>query len=123
MEQYLLATRLQAQLSDPNLFWSYLVLPGRISNNIQLFKLNLNLMTKHQQTHGHTLLLILSFSILTLLVPTSILAQDSSYFEFGGYMRSGFGIDGKGGPHDVFKAPNSEANKQEQPEIVLHTII
>lgn len=24
-------------------------------------------------------------------------------------MRSGFGVDGKGGPHDVFKAPNSEA--------------
>jgi len=66
-------------------------------------------MTQQQLTHGQTLLLNLSFSILILLVPASILAQDSSYFEFGGYMRSGFGVDGKGGPHDVFKAPNSEA--------------
>jgi maltoporin len=36
-------------------------------------------------------------------------AQDSTYFGFEGYMRSGFGVDGQGGPHDVFKAPNSEA--------------
>ncbi len=30
-------------------------------------------------------------------------------FLFGGYMRSGFGLDGKGHPMDFFKAPNAEA--------------
>lgn len=36
-------------------------------------------------------------------------AQNADQFGFFGYMRSGFGIDGKGGPLDVFQAPNSEA--------------
>ena len=35
-------------------------------------------------------------------------AQNANNFGFFGYMRSGFGIDGKGGPQDFFKAPNSE---------------
>ena len=68
-------------------------------------------MTQQQQTPGHTLFVILSFSFLILLAPTSILAQDSSYFEFAGYMRSGFGIDGNGGPHDVLKAYSSHRNR------------
>jgi maltoporin len=46
---------------------------------------------------------------LFLLTSMSLPGQDSTYFGFEGYMRSGFGVDGKGGPHDVFKAPNSEA--------------
>lgn len=36
-------------------------------------------------------------------------AQDSTWFGFGGYIRSGFGTDAKGQPLDVFRAPNSEA--------------
>jgi len=47
--------------------------------------------------------------VLFLIMSMSTLAQDSTYFRFEGYMRSGFGLDGQGGPHDVFKAPNSEA--------------
>lgn len=52
---------------------------------------------------------ILLSTALFLILPASILGQDSTYFGFEGYMRSGFGMDGQGGPHDVFKAPNSEA--------------
>ena len=62
-----------------------------------------------KKTTSASISLLIGFFILSLITPPSLLAQDSSYFEFGGYMRSGFGIDGKGGPHDVFKAPNSEA--------------
>lgn len=36
-------------------------------------------------------------------------SQNAEIFGFFGYMRSGFGLDGKGGPLEVFKAPNSEA--------------
>jgi maltoporin len=52
--------------------------------------------------------ILYSLSLLFYL-PVCVIAQDSTYFGFEGYMRSGFGVDGKGGPHDVFKAPNSEA--------------
>lgn len=52
---------------------------------------------------------LLILAIFLLLLPTEVHAQDSTYFGFEGYMRSGFGVDGKGGPHEVFKAPNSEA--------------
>lgn len=47
--------------------------------------------------------------MLLWLPPGSLLAQNSDHFGFFGYMRSGFGLDGQGGPHDVFRAPNSEA--------------
>lgn len=49
-------------------------------------------------------ILFLSFSLYS----GEIFAQNASNFGFYGYMRSGFGVDGKGGPHDFFKAPNSE---------------
>jgi maltoporin len=39
----------------------------------------------------------------------SVSAQDSTWFGFGGYIRSGFGLDGNGNSLDVFKAPNAEA--------------
>lgn len=48
-------------------------------------------------------------SLFLLLIPLASEAQNANNFGFFGYMRSGFGIDGKGGPQDVFKAPNSEA--------------
>lgn len=35
-------------------------------------------------------------------------AQDTTNIIFGGYMRSGFGVDGNGRPLDVFKAPDAE---------------
>jgi len=50
-------------------------------------------------------------ALLILLGAWSLtgLSQDTTGILFGGYMRSGFGVDGRGGPHDVFRAPNSEA--------------
>ncbi len=50
-----------------------------------------------------------AFFLLFISVFSSIQAQDSTWFDFGGYIRSGYGLDGKGQPLDVFKAPNSEA--------------
>ncbi|MEN8202735.1 MAG: carbohydrate porin [Bacteroidota bacterium] len=55
------------------------------------------------------ILSILITATILLIEPAKVMAQDSTYFGFEGYMRSGFGVDGKGGPHDVFKAPDSEA--------------
>jgi len=52
---------------------------------------------------------ILPMVFFFTLFPQTGTAQDSTGFAFGGYMRSGFGIDGQGGPHDVFQAPNAEA--------------
>ena len=47
--------------------------------------------------------------LLLSLMMLPVRSQDSTWFSFGGYIRSGFGVDGKGGPLDVFMAPNSEA--------------
>ncbi|MEN8157863.1 MAG: carbohydrate porin [Bacteroidota bacterium] len=48
--------------------------------------------------------------ILTLILVFNVAhAQDTTWFGYGGYIRSGFGVDGQGKPLDVFKAPNSEA--------------
>ncbi len=44
----------------------------------------------------------------SFLCSNGISAQNTNIFSFSGYMRSGFGVDGKGGPQDFFKAPNSE---------------
>jgi maltoporin len=52
---------------------------------------------------------MLSLLIILLINPLSCLSQDTAGFGFFGYMRSGFGMDGHGNPHDVFQAPNSEA--------------
>ena len=52
---------------------------------------------------------ILPLAFLWILFPQTGASQDSTGFAFGGYMRSGFGIDGQGGPLDVFQAPNTEA--------------
>ncbi|MEN8230663.1 MAG: carbohydrate porin [Bacteroidota bacterium] len=52
---------------------------------------------------------IILTSALCTIVSLSLFSQDTTYFGFGGYMRSGFGIDGEGNSHDVFQAPNSEA--------------
>jgi len=52
---------------------------------------------------------LLVIPILLTLLSLPLQAQDSTWFNFGGYIRSGFGVDGKGGPLDVFLAPNSEA--------------
>jgi len=52
---------------------------------------------------------ILPIPLLLLLITLPVRSQDSTWFNFGGYIRSGFGVDGKGGPLDVFMAPNSEA--------------
>lgn len=57
----------------------------------------------HIQLRAVTIILLLLSSI------TFCSAQDSTWFGFGGYIRSGFGTDAKGQPLDVFKAPNSEA--------------
>lgn len=57
----------------------------------------------YTQTRSAALILFLA----TILLPLS--AQDSTWFGFGGYIRSGYGTDVKGQPLDVFKAPNSEA--------------
>jgi len=45
--------------------------------------------------------------LCTILLPAS--AQDSIWYGFGGYIRSGYGTDLQGQPLDVFKAPNSDA--------------
>lgn len=50
-----------------------------------------------------------TFLLLLTTTLTSLYAQDSTWFDFGGYIRSGYGVDGQGNPLDVFKAPNSEA--------------
>ncbi len=47
--------------------------------------------------------------IILLILPRTGRSQDTTGFTFGGYMRSGFGVDGQGGPHDIFQAPGSEA--------------
>jgi len=47
--------------------------------------------------------------LFLFLLTLPVRSQDSTWFSFGGYIRSGFGVDGKGGPLDVFMAPNSEA--------------
>jgi len=54
-------------------------------------------------------------------------AQDSVFFNYKGYIRSGFGLDGQGKSMDAFKAPNSDAkyrlgNEAETyAEAVFHT--
>lgn len=52
--------------------------------------------------------LLLLLLLLFISAPSS-LAQDSTWFDFTAYFRSGFGLDGQGGPIDAFKAPNAEA--------------
>ncbi len=47
--------------------------------------------------------------LLPLFLSNGLFAQNAGKFGFHGYMRSGFGVDGKGGPQDYFKAPNAEA--------------
>jgi maltoporin len=47
--------------------------------------------------------------MVLILSATEGYSQDSSRFIYSGYMRSGFGLDGRGGPYDVFRAPNSDA--------------
>ncbi|MGW8314355.1 MAG: carbohydrate porin [Bacteroidales bacterium] len=47
--------------------------------------------------------------MLLLMVPVTGFSQDTTGFGFFGYMRSGFGVDGKGGPLDVFRAPDADA--------------
>lgn len=49
------------------------------------------------------------FISLFLLIQSISLAQNADNFGFYGYFRSGFGLDGQGGPLDYFKAPNAEA--------------
>ncbi len=48
------------------------------------------------------------FLIFLVILLTGSAGAQVSNFLFGGYMRSGFGLDGKNRPMDVFKAPNSE---------------
>ena len=50
-----------------------------------------------------------AFTFVLFTIVTALHAQDSTWFDFGGYIRSGYGVDGQGNPLDVFKAPNSEA--------------
>lgn len=52
---------------------------------------------------------ICSVLSLSLLLSLNGLTQDTTGFSYYGYMRSGFGVDGKGGPQDVFRAPGAEA--------------
>ncbi len=54
----------------------------------------------------HRVLILL---IAVLLVAAPGISQDTTGFGFFGYMRSGFGVDGQGGPQDVFRAPGAEA--------------
>lgn len=49
------------------------------------------------------------FIILAWSSTLEISAQDTTHIIFGGYMRSGFGMDGNGKALDVFKAPNAES--------------
>lgn len=54
--------------------------------------------------------LSISFLTIILLATSSLQAQTlDGVFNYGGYMRSGFGVDGQGKPMDYFKAPNAEA--------------
>jgi maltoporin len=46
---------------------------------------------------------------LLLIISITTSAQNADNFGFYGYFRSGFGLDGQGGPLDVFKAPGAEA--------------
>lgn len=52
------------------------------------------------------MLLLILFSCAAF---QNIAAQDTTHIIFGGYMRSGFGIDGNGKAMDVFKAPHAES--------------
>jgi hypothetical protein len=49
------------------------------------------------------------FMAAVTVIPLSVRAQDTTGFLFGGYIRSGFGVDGKGGPQDVFSTPLADA--------------
>lgn len=51
---------------------------------------------------------LILLGVLYTTLSTSLFAQDSTWNAFGGYIRSGFGMDGQGKALDVFKAPNSE---------------
>ncbi len=51
---------------------------------------------------------LLLFFLFLHVLPAGLHSQISDFL-FGGYMRSGFGLDGKGHPMDVFRAPNAEA--------------
>ncbi len=42
-----------------------------------------------------------------LLVPQAAMAQEKSPFEYHGYLRSGFGVNSKGGDQDAFQAPGA----------------
>ena len=54
--------------------------------------------------------MVRKFAFLLFLIPVVVpLPAQVNDFFFGGYMRSGFGLDGKGHPLDVFRAPNAEA--------------
>ena len=55
------------------------------------------------------ILSVIWIALLTGACPAQLFSQNANNFGFFGYMRSGFGLDGQGGPHDVFRAPNSEA--------------
>lgn len=53
--------------------------------------------------------LIMLALLIILFDPASAQQNQNSAFEFYGYLRSGYGIDGKGGPQEAFLAPNAEA--------------
>ena len=50
-----------------------------------------------------------SLSMFLILTHAALFSQNADRFGFFGYMRSGFGLDGQGGPHEAFRAPNAEA--------------
>ncbi len=52
---------------------------------------------------------IVLFFLFSSFSQGELFSQNTGNFGFFGYMRSGFGLDGKGGPIDAFKAPNAEA--------------
>ena len=58
---------------------------------------------------GYSFLLISLIVSVFVFQPQESQAQNADNFGFYGYLRSGFGVDGEGGPQDVFKAYNSEA--------------
>lgn len=49
------------------------------------------------------------FVVLSWSFSPNISAQDTTHIIFGGYMRSGFGMDGQGRALDVFRAPDAES--------------
>jgi len=57
----------------------------------------------------HLSIRIVLLPVLSLALSTGLAAQDTTHIIFGGYMRSGFGVDGKGKPLDVFRAPDTDA--------------